>query len=232
MTSELEIARPLLRLADTKLVLGNICSVAVFNGRSIADFATVLAQAGMSLGAARSIYLLLEEYGYDYHALERGRGSADIASMDALDEAPASWSDLMVTINLVESALLAAGGLLSEVADRRVVTQVRQMNKDGAFHQAYSLGWIKVLSVHEASDVAGALVRRLPKVLRWVAAHGPACSAAFEPALHRLASAVGGPLNGDRAAVPPQWDEQRLRGAALPAGLWEIVRLKDEELVA
>jgi 1,2-phenylacetyl-CoA epoxidase catalytic subunit len=221
----------LLSLADTKLVLGNWCVATVFNGRSIGDFATLLAIAGTSLGAARSLYRLLEDHGFNYSWLERERSSDAIASMDLLDSAPRSWADLMVTIFLAESATSAFARRLVDSGDRRLSVQAGLLSKDSAFHETYCLGWIKVLAVHERDQLLDALRVRVPLALRWLAAGGDAGTPAFAPAVDKLAAAAGVAVPAAAAPMPADWDARRRRSGALPPGLWENVRFKDVELV-
>lgn len=224
MTTDTALADTLLVLADTKLVLGNCCVATVFNGRSVGDFATLLAIAGTSFGAARSLYRLLEDYGLDYSWLERGRGPDAIASMDLLDSPPKSWADLMVTICLVESAVGAATRLL-QGGNRRLAVQAGMLSKDGAFHERYCLGWIKVLASHERDELQVALRERVPLTLRWLAMSGDDAT----EAINRLAAAAG--VAVPTAAAPPliDWDMRRRRAGALPPGLWELVRFKEEK---
>lgn len=225
MTTDAVLADTLLVLADTKLVLGNCCVATVFNGRSVGDFATLLAIAGTSFGAARSFYRLLEDYGLEYSWLERGRGPDTIASMDLLDSPPRSWADLIVTIFLVESAVGAATRRLLQGGNRRLAVQAGMLSKDGAFHERYCLGWIKVLASHERDGLLVALRERVPLTLRWLAMSGDDAT----EALARLAAAAG--IAVPTAAAPPliDWDMRRRRAGALPPGLWELVRFKEEK---
>lgn len=220
-----------LRLADTKLVLGNVCATSVFNGRSLGDFATLLAITGTSLGATRALYRWLESQGESYAWLERGRGPEAIASMDVMDAPPESWADLMVTVFVTEAATSAIAGRLVTHAERLLANQAGMVSRDSAFHMAYCLGWLKVMAEHEMAGLRAALAVRLPLALRWVEESDTLACEAFLEACAPLAELAGQPLPA-AAPCPQQWDARLARPQPLPAGLWEIVRFKDAELLA
>lgn len=230
MKPESNVSDMLLCLADTKLVLGNVCIATVFNGRSIGDFATILAMAGTSLGTARSIYRMLEEHGYDYVYLERARGREEIAATDLLDSPPRSWAELMMTIYLTEAAGRVMAQRLVGDGDRRLAALVALMSKDGAFHESFALGWLKVLAEHERQDVIDALALRVPLALRWICGGPDVLGGELTPSLDRLGAAVALAMPTIPASNPPDWDSRRRRAGVVPASLWEVVRLKDPEL--
>lgn len=219
----------LLRLADTKLVLGNICIATVFNGRSLGDFATILAIAGTSLGATRALYRLLETAGEDYSWLERGRDASQIASIDVLDTAPESWADLMTTIYLTEAASLAVTRQLENHSDRIVANQSKMISKESTFHMAYCLGWIKTLFDHESDIVEAVVLERLPSALRWIDQCEPQGKGQFIDSIKELLG-----LNHleipETLEITSQWNPALGRAHVLPSSLWEIVRFKDPEL--
>src|SRR5690606_5869623 len=157
-----------LRVADTKLVLGNVCIATVVNGRSIGDFATLLAISGTALGAARALYRLLEQGGSDYGWLEHGRDASEIASAEVLDSAPESWADLMVTIYLTEAITSAAAADWQSEADPLLANQARMIARDSAFHSAYCLGWLKIELEEKPDTVRSAFVARMAQAMRWI----------------------------------------------------------------
>ncbi|TMS58670.1 hypothetical protein MW7_008135 [Imbroritus primus] len=220
-----------LRLADTKLVLGNVCATSVFNGRSLGDFATLLAITGTSLGATRALYRWLESQGESYARLERGRGPEAIASMDVMDAPPESWADLMITVFVTEAATSAVAGRLANHADRLLANQASMVSRDSAFHMAYCIGWLKVIAEHEMESLRAAMEMRLPLALRWVEQSDMSAREAFLEACAPLAGLASRPLPG-AAPRPQQWDTRLARPQALPEGLWNIVRFKDAELLA
>lgn len=219
----------LLRLADTKLVLGNVCIATVFNGRSLGDFATLLAIAGTSLGATRALYRLLEAEGKDYVWLERGRNASEIASAEILDAAPESWAELMVTIFLTEAITSAASEGLGMQSDRLLANQARMIARDSAFHMAYCLGWLKTMSETDSEAIRSAVSRRLPLAMLWVRQLSDETQEKFlvsVKSLQMLTDCVVG-----KQETPASWDTRLGRASPLPPTLWELVRFKDEELV-
>ena len=232
MTVDRSHTDALLCVADTKLVLGNVCSAVVFNGRSIADFATILAIAGTSLGAARALYRVLENYGFDYVWLERGRGKDELAVMDLLDEPPHCWSDFVVTLYLAEAAATAFISGLTGKVDRKVDTQVGCLLRDSAFHARYCLGWVTVLAKEERDDLARAIERRVPLAQRWLSCAGDAEKQAFGETLDKLTNAASLTVSVAALPRPEGWDTGRKRAGQIPPSLWEIVRFKDAELVS
>lgn len=225
-----EVRSPVLRLADTKLVLGNICAETVFNGRSIGDFATLLAIAGTSLGATRALYRLLETAGDEFAWLERGRDVTEIASSDLLDAPPESWADLMVVIFLAEAASSAIAHRLESDSDRLLVNQARMISRDSAFHMAYCLGWLKVISEKEHDAVKVSVEVRLPLALRWVEQCIDGAREHFISSIADLVSLAGVTVPTSQT-VPTGWNRALGRAESLPASLWKIVQFKDPELV-
>ncbi len=225
------LARPVLCLADTKLVLGNVCVATVFNGRSIGDFATLLAMASSAFGATRSLYRWLERDEVSYDWLERGRGADEIAAMDMLDAPPASWVDLMTTLGLAEAATSAVARSLAQRAEPTLANQLKKLERDSAFHIAYVVGWLKV-SCEQGPQALRASVRtRFPLALRWLQGCESRAVDAFLQACQPLAELVAEPWP-DAAPRSGEWDAERARAGVLPQRLFELVRFKDAELVA
>lgn len=218
----------LLRLADTKLVLGNVCIATVFNGRSLGDFATLLAIAGTSLGATRALYRLLETAGQEFNWLERGRSATQIASADILDAAPESWADLMATIFLTEAATAAVADQLQRSADRLLANQARMISRDSAFHMAYCLGWLKTVAEHDLDSVKSAVSKRMPLATLWIEQCAVAAKKEFLSSIEPIL--IFDNQHFAKENVPSEWDEKLGRTGPLPASLWEIVRFKDVEL--
>jgi 1,2-phenylacetyl-CoA epoxidase catalytic subunit len=220
-----------LRLADTKLVLANICATTVFNGRSVGDFATLLAITSTSLGATRALYRWLESQGQSYTMLERGRNADSIAAMDMLDAPPTSWTDLMVEIFLAEAATSAIAKTLTTHSDRLLANQAGIAGRDGAFHMAYCVGWLKIMVQDERAALTEAIAARMPLALRWVEHCDASVTTAFVEACAPLAELSGSSLPTS-AHTDTNWNAELARSHSLPAGLWEIVRFKDAELLA
>jgi len=231
MNTASSIAPTLLCLADTKLVLANICIKTVFNGRSIGDFATLLAVAGTSLGTTRSIYRWLEGQGESYIRLERGRQADEIASSDLLDAPPTSWVDLMATIFIAEAATSAIAKCMRDKADAYLSNQLRMLDHDSAFHTTYALGWLKVTSEQNRDALCASMRQRFPLAMRWVRSCGERAVDAFVVSCQPLRELSGDPLP-EAAPKGVDWNSTLMRAKSLPDSLFEIVRFKDPELLA
>lgn len=231
MNTETSIAPTLLSLADTKLVLANICIKTVFNGRSIGDFATLLAVAGTSLGATRSIYRWLEGQGESYIRLERGRGADEIASSDLLDVPPASWVDWMTTIFIAEAASRAISNSIGNKTDAYLSNQLRLLDHDNAFHMTYALGWLKVVSEQDREGLCASIRGRFPLAMRWVRSCGEQAADAFTLSCQPMKD-LSGENFPDAAQKGADWNATLIRARSLPESLFEIVRFKDAELLA
>lgn len=231
MNTATPLAPALLSLADTKLVLANICIKTVFNGRSIGDFATLLAVAGTSLGTTRSIYRWLEGQGESYVRLERGRSADEIASSDLLDAPPASWVDLMATIFIAEAATSAIATRKKDQADAYLSNQLRMLGHDSAFHMTYALGWLKVTSEQDREGLCASMRDRFPLAMRWVRSCDERAADAFTQSCQPVSDLSGDPLP---EATPrgSDWNSTLLRAGSIPESLFEIVRFKDAELLA
>lgn len=230
MNTATSIAPTLLSLADTKLVLANICTKTVFNGRSIGDFATLLAIVGTSLGATRSIYRWLEGQGESYIRLERGRGADEIASSDLLDVPPASWVDLMTSIFIAEAAIGAIATSTKDKADAYLSNQLRTLEHDCAFHMTYALGWLKVTSEQDRDGLCASIRDRFSLAMRWVRSCDEHAADAFALSCQPLRDLSGEPLP-EAAPRGTDWNSTLMRAKSLPESLFEIVRFKDAELV-
>lgn len=231
MNTASSIAPTLLCLADTKLVLANICIKTVFNGRSIGDFATLLAVAGTSLGTTRSIYRWLEGQGESYIRLERGRQADEIASSDLLDAPPTSWVDLMATIFIAEAATSAIAKSLKDRADAYLSNQLRMLDHDSAFHMTYALGWLKVSTEQDRAGLRASMRVRIPLAMRWVRSCEERAVDAFAASCQPLTDLSGDPFP-EAAPKGVDWNSTLMRAKSLPDRLFEIVRFKDAELLA
>jgi len=231
MKTATSLAPTLLSLADTKLVLANICIKTVFNGRSIGDFATLLAVAGTSLGATRSIYRWLEGQGESYIRLERGRQADEIASSDLLDAPPASWVDLMTTIFIAEAAISAIAMSKKDEADAYLSNQLRTLDHDSAFHMTYANGWLKVTSEQDRDGFCTSIRNRFPLAMRWVLSCDENAADAFALKCQPIRDLSGDALP-EAASRGTGWNTTLLRAKSMPESLFEIVRFKDAELLA
>lgn len=242
----------LLCIADTKLVLGNWFAECVMNGKSLPDFAAMLGMCTASYGQTRAIYHYLDTGDHSYRHLERGRGADEIRSMNLLDEPPAGWPDFIVSTWLAEQATWALAAGFLHNPDRTVAGIARRIGEEAYFHLKYATGWIRIIasSAGERARAEDALGRRYPLAQSWFGPAGAddelfaaglrddpvsAIRAGFarEVADGAEPLVAGGPPAGaaaDRRGVPDGWRPEARRAGPLPAGLFEVIRFKDEEL--
>ena len=234
----------LLAIADTKLVLGNWYAVSVHNGKSLPDYAALLAIGGASFGHARALYQYLGNFGLGYSFLERGRSADDIRSMHLLDAPPKSWHDFIASTFLAEQATwLLASGFLSH-QDRSLAGIARRIGEESYFHLKYASGWARVFATGDAGSFTDALISRYRDAVGWFGAFGDDVlhqrgvrQSAFSDLresfteetskLLRLAepslSLPEPPITARREIRPG------LRREPLPAKLFEIIRFRDPE---
>jgi ring-1,2-phenylacetyl-CoA epoxidase subunit PaaC len=238
----------LLCVADTKLVLGNWFAECVMNGRSLPDFAAMLGMCTASYGQARAIYQHLAPGQEAYAELERGRGPAEIRSMQLLDVPPQNWEDLVMAAYLAEQSSWALMSSLLATDDRAVAAIARKIGEEAYFHLKYATGWFKVI----ASDVEGAerlqdsLARRIVLARDWFGADDPgggvmpregamggrALADGFIRNVERDLAPLGFQVPSEPAgghAIAGSWDQTRRRRDDLPAGLFEVIRFKNPE---
>ncbi|MQA04979.1 MAG: hypothetical protein GEV07_20410 [Streptosporangiales bacterium] len=237
----------LLCLADTKLVLGNWFAECVMNGKSLPDFAAMLGMCTASYGQTRAIYHYLDTLDHSYGHLERGRGPGEIRSMDLLDAPPQNWQDFIVSIWLAEQATWSMASGFLHNRDRTVAGVARKIGEEAYFHLKYAVGWLRLI---EASDVESerareSLRQRYPLALRWF---GPYTEddlhtaglrddplvdvkAGFVHEVNDVTSSLGVSTDDlPAASFAPDWRTDARRTGELPAGLFEVIRFKDEEL--
>jgi ring-1,2-phenylacetyl-CoA epoxidase subunit PaaC len=242
-----EFENDLLAIADTKLVLGNWYAECVMNGRSLPDFAAMLGMCTANYGHTRALYQYLAAHGRDYAHLERGRGADGLRSMNLLDEAPAGWEDFIVSIWLAELAtwMLISGYL--KHADRAVAGIAKKIGEEAYFHLKFAHGWMRIIgeSKDETERFVAAFAKRYPIALQWFGdgESDPVHAAGLRDVpLAKLREAFGREaakaqdLVGAKFSVamavtrPTGWRTDARRVGPLPAGLFEVVRFKDQDL--
>jgi ring-1,2-phenylacetyl-CoA epoxidase subunit PaaC len=238
----------LLAIADTKLVLGNWYTECVMNGRSLPDFAAILGMCTASFGQTRALYQYLTQFGHDFAHLERGRGAGEICSMNLLDEAPAGWEDFLAATWLAELAswMMLSGFLHNP--DRQLAGLAKKIGQESYFHLKYADGWMRIIA--EGKDATATFRKmfdkRYPLALQWFGAEGAAdpvhaagrrdmsmdqVRGAFVKEVAKAGDILGANLPTDaKISFGKDWRADARRNGPLPAGLWEVVRFKDQEL--
>jgi 1,2-phenylacetyl-CoA epoxidase catalytic subunit len=238
----------LLAIADTKLVLGNWYAECVMNGRSLPDFAAILGMCTANYGHTRALYQYLAAHGHEYVRLERGRGAGELRSMNLLDEAPVGWEDFIVGMWLAELAtwMLVSGYLRHP--DRAVAGIAKKIGEEAYFHLKFAHGWMQIIgeSKPEADRFVRDFAKRCPLALQWFGgadADDPVHAAglrdvplaklreAFIREVTKSQDFIGTTLSVPTAAgLPKDWRRDARRVGPLPAGLYEVVRFKDQDL--
>lgn len=237
----------LFAIADTKFVLGNWYTRSIMNGRSLPDFAALTAMTGAAYGHTRSLWQYLVNFGHIYGWIERGRGAADIRSMNMLDTPPIGWPDFIATTWLAEQATwMAISGYLN-CPDRALAGLAEKIGEETYFHLKYAEGWMEILS-ESATDTrayAAALEKRYPLALAWLGS-APGSDALKKAGLRDISPAkmqkafaaeiAKGTAWTDKAlslpdATPeiPGWNAAMRRAGPLPDRLFEAIRFRDPE---
>lgn len=255
MNASLHAARPelerlliddLLAIADSKLVLGNWYAVCTHNGKSLPDYAALLAIGGASFGHARALYQYLGNFGLGYDFLERSRGAGDIRSMHLLDTPPKSWPDFIAGTFLAEQATwLLASGFLSH-PDRALAGIARRIGEESYFHLKYASGWVRVFAAGDSKTFIDAIISRYPDAVGWFGSSGDDSlhkagvrqsgfadlRASFAVEVEKLLRIAAPSLVLEEPpAVSTTEVRPGLRQRPLPEKLFEIVRFRDPEAV-
>lgn len=232
-------AEVLLAIADTKVVLGNWHIACLFNGKSLSDYAALLAMTGASFGHARGLYNYLSALGPSYTWLERGRGPEAIRSLGLLDEAPSHWQDFVVTLYLAEQATWICTSRFLNHTDHTLSTIARRIGEESYFHLKYATGWAYELAKdpQTATKAGDALLARYPRALAWFAAGSEREVGAGDDALALEKAArefldllgVGRELPADADHRIHPTTAPLTRQQPLPASLYERIRFKDPD---
>ena len=232
----------LIVLGDSKVAFSAWCFSTVFNGRALADFASLLALGGTSLGHARAFFQHLVDYGYEYSFLERGRPASEINSIPVLDQPPACWEDMIATILVAENAMWAVASGFVGGKDQQISTLIRKIGQERYFHVLYAMGWLGAFDSEERGLFAECLSRRMNTARQWL---GPADNEdstfttgyrttsnnavheKFDSSMSKIYTAIELPLPG-RYAEPGGWDRARRRKGTVPEGLYS--KMKPREL--
>lgn len=171
----------ILMLADSKRVLGLRYSDRMLGAPTLEAAIAASSMAQDEWGHARLTYALLGDLGEDPKTLEHERPGTEYRSMPALDRRFESWSDMIATGLLLDTALSVQYGALLESRYAPVHNRVQKLLDEERFHFQYAAGWARrIAAVPELRpELAAALGRRVPEALRWLG-HDDA------PATHRL----------------------------------------------
>jgi ring-1,2-phenylacetyl-CoA epoxidase subunit PaaC len=157
-------------LADSKRMLGMRYGQWILGAPELEAGIACASMAQDEWGHARLLYALLRDFGEDVERMEHGREAADYASIDALDEEPAAWPELVAINALVDSALTVQLEALAGAAYLPLRQRVQKLIDEEAFHAAHGAAWFRRITAagQEGHDVMkAATLRVMPAVLRW-----------------------------------------------------------------
>jgi phenylacetate-CoA oxygenase PaaI subunit len=166
------LRREILRLADSKRVLGLRYSDWLLGAPSIEAGISASAMAQDEWGHARLLYAMLKDFDEDPVAVEHDRAPAAYASVSLLDEPFADWATWVVSVVVVDGALeVLLGGLAAGRYDT-ARGRVPKMIAEEGFHADLGNAWFTRLAsgTEEArARIHAEVERMLPVAARFVA---------------------------------------------------------------
>jgi ring-1,2-phenylacetyl-CoA epoxidase subunit PaaC len=163
----------ILVLADTKRLLGMRYAEWILGAPALEAGIACASMAQDEWGHGRLLYALLKEFGADVEGLEHGREANQYRNLELLDEAPATWPDLVVINALADTALTVQLEALRESSHAPLRNRVSKILDEEEFHAAHGAAWLKRIvsaSPEGKAMVTAALDRVLPVILRWFGA--------------------------------------------------------------
>jgi ring-1,2-phenylacetyl-CoA epoxidase subunit PaaC len=166
----------ILVLADSKRVLGMRYGNWMLGAPELEAGIACASMAQDEWGHARLLYALLKDFGEDVDRLEHGRDAAEYRSIEALDEEPGSWPELVAVNTFVDLALTLQLEALAHSSYLPLRQRVQKLIEEEAFHAAHGAAWLRRIAgagpdARAAMQEATAAV--LPHVLRWFGADSP-----------------------------------------------------------
>jgi phenylacetate-CoA oxygenase PaaI subunit len=160
----------ILVLADSKRLLGMRYAGWILGAPELEAGIACASMAQDEWGHGRLLYALLKEFDDDVAHIEHGRGPAEYASMDVLDEAPADWPGLVALNVLADGALSTQFEALRESTHSPLRQRVAKLLDEERFHAAHGGAWFRRLAnggdaTRAALDTA--VRSMLPGVIRW-----------------------------------------------------------------
>lgn len=163
----------LLSLADSKRLLGIRYSDWMLGAPSLETGIAAASMAQDEWGHARLTYALLSDFGDDPKQLEHGRGAEEYRSIELLDAKLGSWTELVMAVLLLDTALTVQYAALAESRYSPVRNRVHKLLDEEAFHFQYAAGWAERLATSGArAAMVEAADRLLPVALRWLGGAG------------------------------------------------------------
>ncbi|MBI4540756.1 MAG: phenylacetate-CoA oxygenase subunit PaaI [Gemmatimonadetes bacterium] len=227
------LCRQMLRLADSKRLLGIRYSDWLLGAPSIEAGIAASSMAQDEWGHARLLYAMLKDVGLDPVAVERDRPATAYANLPALDRPFSDWCAFVVANVVVDGALSVALQAFAAGGYEPARSRVPKMLAEEEFHRSHGVAWFRRLA--GGAEAARARLRAesermLPSTLAWVAPEDGAARLLAEEGvagpgpefLRRFLGDVGPVLERagiETGAVAPDWqgwDAERGRGAGRP----------------
>ena len=165
----------ILVLADSKRLLGMRYADWTLGAPELEAGIACASMAQDEWGHARQLYALLREFGDDTEQLEHGREPDAYRSIALLDQAAATWPELVVLNALVDTALTVQFDALTSSSYLPLRNRCEKLLEEERFHLAHGAAWFRRLA--SASEGARAATREaaqrvLPGVLQWFGPDG------------------------------------------------------------
>lgn len=163
----------ILMLADTKRLLGMRYAEWILGAPELEAGIACASMAQDEWGHGRLLYALLKDFGDDVDAIEHGREPAEYRSMQALDQAPVSWPELVALNALIDTALSTQLEALTGSTYVPVRQRVQKILDEEQFHTAHGRAWFARLARggdDSRAALASAVSGFIPGVLAWFGA--------------------------------------------------------------
>ena len=184
----------ILVLADSKRLLGMRYADWTLGAPELEAGIACASMAQDEWGHARQLYALLRDFGDDSERLEHGREPDAYRSMTLLDQAPASWPELVVLNALVDTALTVQFESLTTSSYLPLRSRCEKLLEEERFHLAHGSAWFRRLAgASEGAKAAtrAAAERALPRVLQWFGRDGDALRSGYLDRVAPLLALVG-----------------------------------------
>lgn len=160
----------ILVLADSKRLLGTRYAEWILGAPELEAGIACASMAQDEWGHGRLLYALLKDFGDDTDKIEHGREPHEYRNIEALDEEPASWPEVVVLNALVDTALSVQLEALREAEHAPLRQRVGKILDEETFHAQHGVAWLKRLATatpEAREQVSSATRRALPIILRW-----------------------------------------------------------------
>jgi len=160
----------ILVLADSKRLLGTRYAEWILGAPELEAGIACASMAQDEWGHGRLLFALLKEFGDDVEVLEHGREASEYRNIEVLDQAPASWPEVIVLNALVDAALTVQLEALRESSHVPLKQRVAKLLDEETFHAQHGAAWLRRLakaSPEACSQVKHATSKALPAIMRW-----------------------------------------------------------------